>query len=156
MSIALPIQLVAGDTGSYPCKITGVRLNKGIFSIAIPLLDGYSYDSTNNVIKHNDETVFSFSAYENDFLVEFDNQKLFINNVIVSTTPDSTTHNLNFYLPSGLTKCFKPGKYTYDISVQKEESATETDDIIYTPIYTNAFNVFPKTNRIIVPVQVSS
>lgn len=143
MAIALPIHLVAGDTGLYPCKITGARIDKGVLSINISLIDGYIFN--NNCIMKDQDIMFDFSDYT-DLLAEYNNSsnKLIINNIISSETPNNLVHNLNFCLPADLTRCFKDGKYTYDISVQEiSESYT------YTPIYTNAFNVYAKTNKII-------
>ena len=142
MSIALPIQLIVGDTGSYPCLITGGTLVEAIFSFVVELSEGYSL---------NGSTITGPSSYsytlENGLYAESvsGNNKILINVKVEeeSSLYFNTSHNITFILPAKLTESFKSGKYTYDISVKQDA------DSMYTPIYSNAFNILPKINKII-------
>ena len=152
MALALPIQLVSGDTGTYPCLITGGTIDSAIFAIVVELEDGYSYDSVSGTIKKGNDTVYTpatGSVYISNLVSPVENaNKIIINLLVESDTPTQTSHNILFVLDKALTECFKAGKYSYDISVKQ---STESSGVTrYTPIYTNAFNVYPKTNKIIV------
>lgn len=157
MNLALPISLVAGDRGTYECKITGGYITKAIFSIDIDLEDGYILDISgqNSVIKENSESVFIFLAADGYFAQESPRNadqsnitKIIVNCVINVDNTDSDTNIVTFILPSSLTKCFKAANYTYDISVV-EYLEGENADEYYTPIYSNGFSVYTKRNKII-------
>lgn len=156
MSVALPIKLITGDTGMYPCLITGGTISSAIFAVVVELADGYSYDSGNNCIKKGSETVYTvpegtyISAIE-----ETETTTKIAINVTQDGDPSTTSNDVTFILDAALTESFKPGKYTYDISVMQTNELV-SGEARYTPIYTNAFMVFPKTNKIIVTNQVSS
>lgn len=152
MAVALPIQLVVGDTGTYPCLITGGSIISAIFALVIDLSDDYSF--SDGTISGPDGYTYSFSNNIYAEVIPGNTKKIVINIEEESPSPEETSHSVTFILPSKLTECFKAGRYSYDISVKQEDTTTSSDITArYTPIYTNAFNVFPKTNKIIIPQQ---
>ena len=153
MSVALPIQLVAGDTGMYPCLITGGTISSAVLAIVVELADGYSYVFEENTgkIKKDDAVVYTIPS---GTYVESVDGKLIIN-VVQEVSSESTSNNVTFILDAAFTESFKPGKYSYDILV-KQLNELVSGEAKYTPIYTNAFNILPRVNKIIIPAQVSS
>lgn len=154
MSVALPIQLVAGDTGMYPCLITGGTITSAVLAIAVELADGYSYIVEDNTGKIKKDDVVVYTIPSGTYVEAVDNGKLIIN-VVQEVSSESTSNNVIFILDAAFTDSFKPGKYSYDILV-KQSNELVSGEAKYTPIYTNAFNVLPRVNKIIIPVQVSS
>lgn len=157
MNIALPIELVAGDRGFYNCKITGGAIDAAIFSIKLNLKPGYSYDSENNKIKHNNGSTVEHafviglgSPYSIAKTIDSDSSELVINHRILIENGDNpaTTNVVYFILPSALTDCFEEGKYTYDITVAEHLASSSQTEERYTSVYSNAFVVRRKINTI--------
>lgn len=140
MSVALPIQLVTGDICRVPCLITGEPIIKATFSIVVDLADGYTF--SNGTITGPSSYSYTFTGDVRGSGIEGTN-KIIVNVDVNSPTPAESSHDITFIIPASLTESFKGGKYSYDISVKLDVNSR------YTPIYTNAFNVFPRTNKII-------
>lgn len=151
MNTALPIMVVVGDKWSARCVITGGTISKAIFSVKISVADGYTVDYAGTEIAIIDSSVGDpvyTGANGITIGIGGNNSEMVINNVIDITDITLTSNTVVFVLPSELTKYFKPGKYSYNISVVEANTENTTAEQIITPVYTNAFNVYARVNAI--------
>ena len=132
MNTALPIMVIVGDRWSATCNITGGAITKAIFSVTVDCLQSPLSLSLNDI------TIQKVTGTQNTYTV---------NCVKVISDQSKTNNSVVFHLPSELTAYFKPGKYSYNISVIEAPEDNVQNQIV-TPIYTNAFNVFARVNAI--------
>lgn len=132
MNTALPIMVIVGDRWSATCNITGGAITKAIFSVTVDCLQSPESLSLNDI------TIEGVTDIPDRYT---------INCVKVISDQTKTSNSVVFHLPSELTAYFKPGKYSYNISVV-EASEDNVQNQIVTPVYTNAFNVFARVNAI--------
>ena len=130
MNTALPIMVIVGDRWSATCNITGGAITKAIFSVTVDCLGDPSGLSLNDITITGSSGTYT------------------INCVKVISDQTKTSNSVVFHLPSELTARFKPGKYSYNISVIEAHEDNVQNDQIVTPVYTNAFNVFARVNAI--------
>ena len=133
MNTALPIMVIVGDRWSATCNITGGAIKKAIFSVTVECLQSPTSLSLNDI------TIEGVTDAPDTYT---------INCVKVISDQTKTSNSVVFHLPSELTARFKPGKYSYNISVVEAHEDNVQNDQIVTPIYTNAFNVFARVNAI--------
>lgn len=151
MNTALPIMVVVGDKWSARCIITGGAITKAIFSAKISVADGYTvnYEGTNIAIIDNTTGSGVYTGANGISLgIGGNNSEMVINNVIEIADTTLTSNTVVFVLPSELTKYFKPGKYSYNISVVEANTENTATEQVITPVYTNAFNVYARVNAI--------
>ena len=129
MNTALPIMVIVGDRWSATCNITGGAITKAIFSVTVDCSGDPSGLSLNDITITGSSGTYT------------------INCVKVISDQLKTSNSVVFHLPSELTAYFKPGKYSYNISVIEAPEDNVRNQIV-TPVYTNAFNVFARVNAI--------
>lgn len=150
MNTALPIMVVVGDKWSARCIITGGAITKAIFSAKISVPDGYTvdYEGTNIAIIDSGGQAVYTGVNGISLGIGESHSEMVINNVIEIADTTLTSNTVVFVLPSELTKYFKPGKYSYNISVVEANTENTNVDQVITPVYTNAFNVYARVNAI--------